>query len=75
MPYKCLKCGSEHTKLLTPKRFEAEAVFYKDDNDNINENNIAFGTKEENVKKILSCKKCNNFGSPSDKSKFSIVEN
>ena len=71
MGYKCLKCGSEEIEILTPKKFEADAVIPVNAKD---EGDIAFGIKVEPVKKILSCKKCDNFGSPSDKSKFSIVE-
>ena len=73
MGYKCLKCGSKNIEILTPKKFEAEATFYKDDGDNISDDNIAFETKVEPVGKILSCKKCNNFGSPSDKTLFAVT--
>ncbi|MCX6748718.1 MAG: hypothetical protein NT076_03865 [Candidatus Pacearchaeota archaeon] len=73
MPYKCLKCGSEETEVLVPKRFEAEAVFYPDEKGKIDDSNIAFGTKVEDVGRLLCCKKCDNSGSLTDRSKFSVV--
>ena len=70
MPYKCLKCGSENTYLLPVKKFEADAVIPVDAKD---EGDVAFGTKEEETGSIINCKDCNNFGHPSDRSKFSII--
>ena len=72
MPYKCLKCGSEDTYPLTVKIFEAETTIPINAKD---EGDVAFGTKVEDAGIIINCKKCDNFGHPSDKSKFSIVNN
>ena len=68
MAYKCLKCGCEETYPLKVKRFEAEATIYDDTKE------VGFGTKEEEAGTIINCKKCDNFGHPSDKTKFSIIE-
>lgn len=74
MPYKCLKCGSENTGPLPIKRFEAEATLYKDSEGNYQEDNIAFGIKEEKARTLINCNNCGNFGLPEDESKFSIIE-
>lgn len=73
MGYKCLNCGSKDVELLSPKKIEAEAVFYKDENNQISDDNTAFGTKVTEEEKILSCKKCNNYGKIDDKNKFIII--
>ena len=59
----CLSCKGSNVIPLKSKIFEADAEL------SIN-GDIAEGLKVSDGKIMLSCKDCNNFGSPLDKNKF-----
>ena len=58
--WKCRKCGGMNVERKSAKRFEAEATLYEDEQGKFNEEDIGFGTKEEEGGSFLHCKDCHN---------------
>jgi len=59
--WKCGKCGSMNVERKQFKRFEASATLYEDEQGKFNEDDVGFGTKEEEVLEgFLHCKDCHN---------------
>jgi len=59
--WKCKKCGSMNVERKQYTKFEASATLYEDEQGKIDEDNIGFGTQEEeSIKGFLHCKDCHN---------------
>ena len=59
--WKCKKCGSMNVERKRYKRFEASATLYKDEHGRFDEDEVGFGTQEEEViEGLLFCKDCKN---------------
>ena len=59
--WKCVKCGSMNVERKPYKRFEASATLYEDEQGKFNEEDVGFGTQEEEtLEGFLFCKDCKN---------------